>query len=71
MNPHIPHHKGSNGSVHLSYTVSASEVSIVVLCQLCSPPLHSSANQECSKSTSVSKVATMKNMDGAMHPSYR
>jgi len=41
MNPRILHHKVPRASI-----ISECEVSITVLCTPCSPPLHSSTNQE-------------------------
>jgi len=52
--------------VLITVLVSESEVSITVLYQLCS-----TRYKKCLKIVSVIKVATMKNMDGAVHPSYR
>ena len=56
MNPHIPHHK-----VPLTSIISESEVSITVLCLLCSPCYTAVQIKNCLKSTSVIKVATTKN----------
>jgi len=57
MNPHIPHHKVPHTSIII---LSESEVSITVLCLLCSPHYTAVRIENCSKSTSVTKVATMK-----------
>jgi len=56
MNPHILHHKVPRASI-----ISESKVSITVLCLLCSPHYTAVRNKNCSKSTSVIKVASMKN----------
>jgi len=56
MNPYIPHHKVPHASI-----ISESEVSITVLCLLCSPRYTAVRIKNCSKSTPVIKVATMKN----------
>jgi len=66
MNPRIPHHKDSHASI-----IFESEVSITVFCLLCSPRYTAVQIKNCSKSTSVIKVATTKKYDGAVHPSYR
>jgi len=66
MNPSIPHHKVLHASI-----ISESEVSITVLCLLCSTCYTAVRIKNCLKSTSVIKVATMKNTDGAGRPSYR
>jgi len=65
MNPCIPHHKVAHTLI-----ISESEVSIMVLCLLCSPCYTAVRIKNCSKSMSVIKVVTMKNMDGAVLPSY-
>jgi len=56
MNPRIPHHKVLHASI-----ISESEVSIMVLCLLCSPCYIAVWIKNCSKSTSAIKVATTKN----------
>jgi len=56
MNPHILHYKVLCASI-----ISESEVSITVLCLLCSTRYTAVQIKNCSKSTSVIKVATMKN----------
>ena len=56
MNPLIPHHKVPHASI-----ISESEVSIMVLCLLCSPCYTAVRIKNCSKSMPVNKVATTKN----------
>jgi len=56
MNPCIPHHKVPRTSI-----ISESEVSITVLCLLCSPCYTAVQINNCLKSTSAIKVATIKN----------
>jgi len=60
MNSRIPHHKVV--MVARASIISDSEVSITVLCLLCSPRYTTVRIKNCSKSTSVITVATMKNM---------
>jgi len=55
MNPRILHHKDPCTSI-----ISESEVSITVLCLLCSPRYTAVQIKNCLKSTCVIKVATMK-----------
>ena len=50
--------------------ISESEVSIMALCQLCSSCYTTVRIKICPKGTSAIKVATMKNLDGALRPSY-
>jgi len=57
MNPRIPHRKVPCASI-----ISESEVSITILCLLCSPCYTAAWIKNCSKSTSIIKVATTKNM---------
>ena len=65
VNPHIPHCK----VVMASRTpVTESEVSITHLCQLCSSCYAVKTNQNCMKSTSVTKAATINNTNGAVRP---
>ena len=59
MNQHIPHHKVI--MVASSSIISESEVSITVLYLLCSPCYTAVRIKSCFKSTSVIKVATMRN----------
>ena len=59
MNPRIPHHKAV--MVARASIISESEVSITVLCLLCSPCYTAVRIKNCLKSMSVIKVATMKN----------
>jgi len=59
MNPHIPHRKAL--MVSRASIISESEVSITVLCLLCSPCNTAVWFKNCSKSMSVIKVSTMKN----------
>jgi len=66
MNPRIPHKVVM--VLHASI-ISESEVSITVLCLLFSPHYTAVGIKNCSKSTSVIKVATMKNTM-VPHPSY-
>ena len=67
-NPHIP--KERNGTLCPRYTVQyindrlKSEVSIMLHCQLCSTCYTAVQIKNCSKSTPVIKIATMKNTDG-------
>jgi len=70
MNPHIPHHKVV--MIPRASIISESEVyiSITVLSAMLTS-LHSNANQELLKSSSVIKVATIKKYSGAAHPRYR
>jgi len=56
MNPRIPHH-----NVPCSSIISESEVSITILCLLCSTCYTAVRIKNCSKSTSIIKLATMKN----------
>jgi len=60
MNPHIPHHKVV--LIPRASILSDSEVSITVLFLLFSPYYTAVRISNCSKSTYVIKVATMKNM---------
>jgi len=60
MKPRILHHKIV--MVARASIISESEVSIMVLCLLCSLHYTAVRIKNCSKSTSVIKVATMKNM---------
>jgi len=57
MNPRIPYHE-----VPCTSIISESEVSITILCLLCLPCYTAVRIKNCSKSTSVIKVATTKNM---------
>jgi len=57
MNQRILHHKDPCVSI-----ISESQVSITVLCLLCSPCYTAVWIKNCSKSTLAIKVATMKNM---------
>jgi len=66
MNPHIPHHKVV--MVPHASIISKSKVSITILCLLCSPCYTAVWIKNCSKSTSVIKVATMKNTMGPCAP---
>jgi len=59
MNPCIPDHKVV--MVLHSSIISESEVSITILCLLCSPHYTAVQIKDCLKTTSVIKVATMKN----------
>jgi len=59
MNPRILHHKEE--IVARVLIISESEVSIIVLCLLCSPRYTAVRTKNCSKTTSVIKAATMKN----------
>jgi len=59
MNPRIPNHKVV--IVVCASIISESEVSITILCLLCSPCYTAVRIKNCSKSTSVITVATMKN----------
>jgi len=56
MNPRIPYHKVPRASI-----IPESEVSITVLCLLCSPCYISVRIRNCWKSMSVIRVATTKN----------
>jgi len=47
-----------------------SEVSITVICQLCSPCYTEEQTNNCTKSTFIIKLITMKNVKGAAHPNY-
>ena len=58
MNPRIPHHKAV--MVARASIISKSEVSITVLCLLCSPRYTTVQIMNCSKTMSVTTVATMK-----------
>ena len=62
-NPHIP--KDRNGNMHPSYINYhvKSEASITLHCQLCSTCYTAIRIENCSKSTSVIKTATMINTD--------
>jgi len=66
MNPRILHHKIPRASI-----ISESEVSITVLCMPCSPRYTAVQIKNCSKSTPVIKVATIRKYDGTVCPSYR
>jgi len=68
LNPCILHHKVPRASI-----ISENElvVSITVLCMPCSPHYTAVRIKNCSKSTPVIKVATMRKYDGTTHPSYR
>jgi len=68
MDPCILYHKVVM-VLHASI-ISESEVSIMVLYLLCSPRYTAVWIKHCSKSMSVIKVATLKNMDDAVHSSY-
>ena len=59
MNPCIPHHYVI--MVARTSIISESEVSITILCLLCSPCYTTVRIKNCSKGTSVIKVATMRN----------
>ena len=59
MNPRIPHHKVV--IVARASIISESEVSVTVLCLLCSTRYTVVRIKNCSKSTSVITGATMKN----------
>ena len=59
MNPRILHHKAV--MVARASIISESEVSITVLCLLCSPHYTAVRIKNCLKNTSVITVATMKN----------
>jgi len=61
MSPRIPHHMVV--MVSRASIISESEVSITVLCLLCSPHYTAVRIKNCLKSTSVITVATMKNTD--------
>jgi len=56
MNPHIPHHNILRASI-----ISDSEVSVTLLCLLCSPRYTAVRIKNCLKSMNVIKVATIKN----------
>ena len=62
-NPRIP--KQRNGAMHPSYInyCLKNEVSITLLCWLCSTCCTAVQIKNCLKSTSAIKIATMKNMD--------
>ena len=60
MNPRILHHKVV--MVVRASIIFENGVSITVLCSLCSPRYTTVRIKNCSKSTSVIKVATMRNM---------
>ena len=62
-NPCIP--KERNGAAHPSYIIYRlkSEVSIMLHCRLCSTSYTAVRIKNCLKSTSVFKMATMKNTD--------
>jgi len=60
MNPCIPHHKVVR--VARASIISESEVSFTILCLLCSPRYTAVRIKNCSKSTSVIKVPTTRNM---------
>ena len=66
MNPRIPHHKvvQCNGSMRLNYTWE-SEVSITVVCLLCSP------HQELFEKHVYNQSSHYEKYDGAMCSSYR
>jgi len=68
MNPRILHHKVLHASI-----ISESEVSITVVCLLCSPcyDIHSSTNQELFEKYSCNQSSHHKKYDGATCPSYR
>jgi len=59
MNPRISHHKVV--MVAHASIISESEVSIAILCLLCSPHFTAVRIKNCSKSMSAITVATMKN----------
>jgi len=63
MNPCIQHHKVPRATI-----ISENEVSITV--QLCSSQYTTVRIKNCLKRTSIFKVVTMKNTDGAVHTSY-
>jgi len=67
MNPRILHRKVV--MVAHALIISESEVSITVLCLLCSPCYRAVRIKNCFKSMSVITVATMKNTM-VLHPNY-
>jgi len=70
INPRIPHHKAAV-IVACTLIISESEVSITVLCLLCSPLLYSSTNQELFKKHVCNHSSHYGKYDGAVRPSYR
>jgi len=68
MNPRIPHHIGSNGSVHLDYIWewSIHYGSLSVMFAL----LHSSMNQELFEKYVWNQSSHYEKYDGAVRPSY-
>ena len=62
-NPRIPNERnGASHSCYINYRLK-SEVSITLHCRLCSTRYTAAQINNCSKSTSAVKVATMKNTD--------
>ena len=62
-NPHIPKERNSAVSPnYINYRLK-SEVSIMFRCRLCSTRYTAVRIENCLKSTSAIKIATMKNMD--------